>query len=105
MYDYRAGRFGQAIGRLEAAEYRNEPWSKAFLAMAHHGLGKTQEAEEWRTRAQEGYNARLRSRLEQTEPSVGPIWGNPVNELDFYREAQELITGKRMPPNHLQPRV
>ena len=102
IYEYRAGQFAQTVQRLEAPEYRNEPWSKAFLAMAQHRLGKAQEAQEWRTRAEEVYIAGLRKRVEQSAPGVGPIWWNAVNDLIFFREAHELMSGKPMPLDPLE---
>ncbi len=102
IYEYRAGDFAAAIQRLEAAEFRNEPWSKAFLAMAHHRLGQEKEAREWQARATDVYFAGLRKRSEQAEMGIGPTWWNAINDLIFYREAQEVMSGKPMPLDPLE---
>ena len=102
MYDYRAYRFAQTIQRLDTPEYRIGGWSTAFLAMAHHGLGQAVKAQEWLSRAEEIYAGSLRKRVEQSAPGVGAIWWLAVNDLIFYREAHELITGKPLPLDPLE---
>jgi len=94
VYEYRSGQFEQAVQRLETPELRGNVWSKAFLAMAHHRLGNAEEARDWLDKAAAVYNAGLRSRVDRPVTGTGPTWWDALNQLVFYREAHELITGK-----------
>jgi tetratricopeptide (TPR) repeat protein/serine/threonine protein kinase len=102
IYEYRAGQFEQALQRLESPRFRGQVWSTAFLAMGHYRLGHVPEARQWLGRAEKSYTSGLRKRVEQAAPGVGPIWWNTVNQLTFYREAHELISGKPMPLDPLE---
>src|SRR5207248_9121037 len=97
MHEYRAGRFAQAVARLDTPALRDNTWAKAFLAMAHHRLGHADQAREWLTRAADEYAAGLRKRAAMAVPAAGTSWFLTVNELIFYREAHELIVGRPLP--------
>ena len=97
MHEYRAGRFAQAVARLDTPALRDNTWARAFLAMAHHRLGHADQAREWLTRAADEYAAGLRKRAAMAVPAAGTSWFLTVNELIFYREAHELIVGRPLP--------
>jgi tetratricopeptide (TPR) repeat protein len=100
---YRAGRYEEAIGRLnEARALTGDPqgtvWDWLFLAMAHGRLGHTAEAREWLGRAE---------RWIDREASGGPAnpvagtrlsWNQRLGLQLFRREAEAMIAGQGTPP-------
>ena len=91
---YRAGRFEEAIQRLNASiAARNDDgvygdW--LFLAMAHHRLGHAAEARQWLDKTLQ---------WEAKKADAVPVRWNDRMELQFLRrEAQELIEGKAAEP-------
>jgi sugar lactone lactonase YvrE/tetratricopeptide (TPR) repeat protein len=79
---YRAGRFEDAVKRLEAAVEKQgkggSVWMQLFLAMAHHRLGHADRAKGWLAKAVEGidkaktpsWQARVRWQLLRQEAEV-----------------------------------
>jgi tetratricopeptide (TPR) repeat protein len=80
---YRAGRYDEAIRRLEeAARARGgvgipEDW--AFLAMAHHRLGQRDQARRWL------------DRLREHQPSTDPARFWPELEIRLLRSEAEAV--------------
>jgi tetratricopeptide (TPR) repeat protein len=88
---YRAGRFDEAIKRLEesirAGHGQGLPHDWVFLAMAHHRLGHHDEAIRWL------------ERLETYEPVTGLDFSLEDGAVEILRrEAVSLILGKGKPP-------
>jgi lipopolysaccharide biosynthesis regulator YciM len=82
---YRAGRYTEAVARLEQAErqltiYR--PQIQAFLAMANQALGRTAEARRWL--------AQLRRRMPATGVHPDLFWDELQIEM-LSREAEAVV--------------
>jgi tetratricopeptide (TPR) repeat protein len=95
---YRAGRFDEAVERLEAGDkkagsavsaMRHQAW--CFLAMAHHRLGHAAEARRWLDKA-----AQQTERLKAQ--AFGPRSSAVAIQL-LHREAEALIQGKTAEPD------
>src|SRR5262249_28140244 len=92
---YRAKRYPEAVAILAKSEQVNArtggvgsvPGDWTFLAMAHHQLGKPEQAKQ--------YLARVREILK------GPRWRHDAQEKEFLREAEALLRRK---PAGNQPR-
>jgi tetratricopeptide (TPR) repeat protein len=91
---YRAGRFEEAIRRLdESIQIRGDggdPRAFAFLALAHHRLGHRDEAERWL------------DKLVASRPKQGFDFSTDDMEVRIlHREAESLLLGSRPagPPN------
>jgi hypothetical protein len=85
---YRAGRFEEAIGRLnESAAAMGGKWvpkASAFLAMAHHRLGHQDEAQRWL------------DKLAAYRPKAGSDFSwDDVEIRILRREAESLVLGSR----------
>jgi tetratricopeptide (TPR) repeat protein len=90
---YRAGRFAEAVRRLdEGIQKRNGEsiWADwVFLAMAHHRLGHHDEARRWLDRFRDGspdlvrsgYREELEARLLRTEAEAVVLW-DPIFPAD-----------------------
>jgi tetratricopeptide (TPR) repeat protein len=80
---YRAGRYDEAIRRLEEAIEAgggvNEPADRAFLAMAHHRLDHHDEARRWL------------DRLRQHQPSTAPAQFWDELEIRLLRSEAEAV--------------
>jgi eukaryotic-like serine/threonine-protein kinase len=80
---YRASRYAEAIGQLEADCRRGgpagRPWDWAFLAMAHARLGHTLDARRWL------------DRLRAHRPGAAPIRFLDDLELDLLRREAESV--------------
>jgi WD40 repeat protein/tetratricopeptide (TPR) repeat protein len=77
---YRAGRYDEAVRRLEPNAKAGGPWDWAFLAMSHHHLGQDTEARRWLDR--------LRTRARSTGPHA------LLDDLEFdllRREAETVV--------------
>jgi WD40 repeat protein/serine/threonine protein kinase/tetratricopeptide (TPR) repeat protein len=105
---YRAGRFEEAIKRLEeATELSCHPYRTNmlhtwfFLAMAHHRLGHTDEARRWLDKAVQGTQEALKPPAEPLENSgnrdgvIPPNWARKLTLQLLCREAEELVQGSR----------
>jgi tetratricopeptide (TPR) repeat protein len=83
---YRTGRYAEALATLTKSEKLNiaqvgiHPGDLAFLAMAQHQLGKTDEAK--------AMLGRLRELMKQ------PRWANDAEAQGFLREAEGLVGDK-----------
>jgi serine/threonine protein kinase/WD40 repeat protein/tetratricopeptide (TPR) repeat protein len=93
---YRAGRFEEAIQRLneDIAVSPSGPLGfqmRLFLAMAHHHLGHAAEARQWLDKAIQ-WEAKTKT---DAEPLV---WEQRLELQLLRREAQELIEGKAAEP-------
>jgi tetratricopeptide (TPR) repeat protein len=93
---YRLGKHTEAIEALAKSEKLNaaglsgagctgtHPGDVAFLAMAHHRLGQTEQAKE---------------RLEQLRSLLAqPVWAENAEARGFLREAEALMEGQTAPP-------
>jgi hypothetical protein len=82
---YRAGRYADAVSRLEANARRNgqegDPWVWSFLAMAHHRLGLSAEARRWLDH--------FRDRLGPTRTPLPPL--NELEAALLHREAEAVV--------------
>jgi hypothetical protein len=87
---YRAGRFEEAIRRLnEGSQTRGGegvPKRFAFLAMAHHRLGHQGDAKHWLDKLI----------ASQVNEAAGSIWDQVENRI-LRREAESVILGSRPP--------
>jgi tetratricopeptide (TPR) repeat protein len=94
---YRAGRYSEAITRLNQAVQAGlqkgmlQDW--LFLAMAHARLGHESEARQWFTKAVRELD-RLRSGgLKSDSPSL-PVWTTRLEYQLFRREAERVVNEK-----------
>jgi tetratricopeptide (TPR) repeat protein len=101
---YRAGRFGEAIVRLnetsadqgQAATNLSSPiYAWFFLAMAHHRLGHAEESRKWLDKA------RKRAEQEIKNPSNGGFltWNRRVTWQLLRREAEALLRKSEAGPD------
>jgi Flp pilus assembly protein TadD len=84
---YRAGKYEAALDPLNQGQSR--AWDHLFLAMAHHQLGRTEQAREYVKRA-----------IDQIEYAGYP-WNERTESEALLREANALIgetAGDRLPP-------
>jgi lipopolysaccharide biosynthesis regulator YciM len=90
---YRAGRYQDAIARLQAAERRQSGYRAqihAFLAMANQALGRKSEARRWLDQ--------LRVRTSASGADPDSFWANL--EIDtLSREAEALLLEASFPAN------
>ncbi len=86
---YRAGRFEEAIQRLNANTDILNNW--LFLAMAHHRLGHAAEARQW-------LDKMIQWEAKQKADAKPLEWQHRVGLEILRREAQELIEGKAAEP-------
>src|SRR5262249_54325090 len=63
---YRAGRFEESIQVINKAKFNTSVWSPV-LAMAHHRLGKKEEAQRWLAAADENFKSFTVESLYRTE--------------------------------------
>lgn len=95
---YRAGRFEDAAKQLEEAVADHwkggTPWDWFFLAMAHHRLGNTSDAQEWLDKAVAWMNEdHSQSSEDESRPELG--WDQQL-ELEILRqEAESLVKTRR----------
>jgi tetratricopeptide (TPR) repeat protein len=105
LAQYRAGRFDQAVRFCRESLKIHPNWQGVFcnwlvLAMAHHRLGQTKEAEQWLNKAGQWMDGKG---LKKGQEYVGPLFGiHPADWLEgrvLRREAEGLIkgTGKGQP--------
>jgi tetratricopeptide (TPR) repeat protein len=80
---YRAGRFEESIQVINKAKFNTSVWSPV-LAMAHHRLGKKEEAQRWLAAADENFKSFTVESLYRTEGLAFYL---------MYREAKTLIKG------------
>jgi hypothetical protein len=92
---YRAGRYADAVSRLEANARRSgqegDPWVWSFLAMAHHRLGQAAEARRWLDHFRD-------------RPGSSPTPLRPLDELEaalLRREAESVVLLDPAFPTHL----
>jgi tetratricopeptide (TPR) repeat protein len=97
---YRAGRFAEAIKRLneanaavERGEGGNPGISPAytwfFLAMANYRLGQAEEARQWLDKAVK--------QMEQDTQNKDTFWNRRLTLHLFHREAEDLLHGPAKP--------
>ena len=99
---YRAGRYQEAVQRLEEAVKAygqdGDPWTQFFLAMAHHRLGHAKEVKQWLDRALPAVEKTLTNGLEGVpgQNSSLPLDSMQRLELQFLRrEAEALVKGAK----------
>ncbi len=97
-WEFRSGRYDDAIRRLDTPGLRENPWAKAFLAMAFHKLHQTDRAREWLTRLADHLTNHLRTQLAAGGPRGNPDWEGFLDGLCLYQQAHQLITGKSPAP-------
>jgi tetratricopeptide (TPR) repeat protein len=90
---YRAGRFEEALGKLDAAVQAHgrggDPEDCLFLAMAHHRLGRAAEARHWLAEAVRGLD-----RAAQSPPPEATLpWTQRLAGELLRREAEGLLRG------------
>jgi uncharacterized protein HemY len=89
---YRAGRFDDAVGRLEEAiklqGKGGVPQDWLFLAMAHHRLGHAAQARKW---LDQTARAIAQADPKKSAPGAGSDWAERIEIHLLHREAQALI--------------
>ena len=93
---YRAGRFEEAVRQLdrsvEAHGAGGTPFDALFLAMAHHRLGRVEQARDWLRRG----TAAARAAKRQANPrDDGSSWISRLELEILGREAASLIDAGR----------
>jgi tetratricopeptide (TPR) repeat protein len=96
---YRAGRYEEAIRKLEDATHLTTPvaWDWLFLAMSHHRLGHTDRARDYLTKAQQWVNlanAKPDSKLGAPRASWHS-WNERAEVRALQHEAEALINSGR----------
>jgi len=90
---YRAGRFDDAVEQLEEAVADHwkggTAWDWFFLAMAHHEIGNTSDAQEWLDKAIEWMD----DDSDEDQPELG--WDQQLELEMLRREAESLIRTRR----------
>ena len=98
VHECRAGRFEDAIRRLDTPEWRGGHRARAVLAMAHHGLGHAEEAARLLAEAEAGFAAHARGTF---GAGVARPLGNPfevVDDLILLREAHKQVADEERVP-------
>jgi WD40 repeat protein/tetratricopeptide (TPR) repeat protein/tRNA A-37 threonylcarbamoyl transferase component Bud32 len=91
---YRAGRYEEAIRRLDEA--LNAPaqggtaWASLFLALAHHRLGHADEARRWRDRALREVELATAVKPGNADADNRPTWNQRI-ELEIVRHELEML--------------
>src|SRR5262249_7059726 len=89
---YRAGRFDEAVRRIEGANKLQgkggviQDWP--FLAMAHHRLGHAKQAQKWLDQAVRAIEA---AKPKKPPTGAGSGWSEKIEIQLLRREAQTLI--------------
>jgi serine/threonine protein kinase/predicted Zn-dependent protease len=91
-WEYRTGRYEDAIRRLDKPALREQAWAHAIIAMANYKLNRPERAREWLKRSAD----RLANLFGTQLAAGGPKgdWGHVVDGFCFYQQAHELIAGK-----------
>ena len=101
-WEYRAGRYEDAVRRLDGPGSRDKVWGAAVLAMAHHKLGHPDQARErlsWSARLVDDH---LRAFLESGGGPGDPKWEEFLDAVCFYRQAHEVVVGRPAPSDPLE---
>jgi tetratricopeptide (TPR) repeat protein len=92
---YRAGRYAEAVTRLEEAislqKNDGTAWMRLFLAMSHQRLGRADTTKHWLAKAVQA--------IEDSKPDVWLDWRDRVQLQVLRREAETLIK----PPTRPSP--
>ena len=92
---YRAGKFDQALSRIEEARKLSD-WYLFWpaLAMCHHQLGHTDEARQWLDKSKEFFRQVTEADPEPLKVTKEPYWQDWAYFEVMLREANTLIDGK-----------
>jgi tetratricopeptide (TPR) repeat protein len=97
---YRAGRFEEALRRLNEADALYKPadeqqsalaFNRLFLAMAHHRLGHVEEAKKWHAKAVRGIEQELQKTTKEPAAARPLPWNRRLTLQLLRREAEELL--------------
>jgi tetratricopeptide (TPR) repeat protein len=101
LWEYRAGRYEEAVRRLDTPEQQSRHLAKAVVAMAYHRVGQTEKARERFAQSQEHHAKSARDLFGGTE--LHPLTPWAVGEdVVLHREAHALITGQPLPHDPLE---
>jgi eukaryotic-like serine/threonine-protein kinase len=106
---YRAGRYEDAIKRLDeaalmGADQRGSIWDWLFRAMAHHKLGHTEDARKWFEQSVQWINQELPANRDLSAGS-GLSWNQRLGLQLMRREAEAMIKDRQaryLPKNVFQ---
>ncbi len=101
---YRAGRFAEAVRRLEETNnaWEQDPnklasycpgYTHFFLAMSHHRLGHAQKASQWLDKASKWIDREMQNPANQASSA----WNRRLTLHLFQREAEDLLHGPAKP--------
>jgi tetratricopeptide (TPR) repeat protein len=101
-WEFRTGRYDEAIRRLAIPALREKVWAHAVIAMANDKLKQPDRARESLRRCSDLLAAHFRAGIATDGPKGDFNWDSLLDDLCFYQMAHVAVTGKPPPADPLQ---